>query len=152
MACYDTAQHPTPVCDGPAILIYMQRPGDSIATPVWVTVTCVAGEVTGFNYFSDAAGTVPITGFTITDRIPTPSNTLGLSCEGAMATDLCPSSLNPILAGLDDIETSVVANTNNLTTRIGAQTTALNNALTSQTTTLKASIDLPQTNYSYAFT
>jgi hypothetical protein len=96
MSCQNLANNPTPICDGPAILIYMQPAGAALPSPIWVTATCVDGAITAFNYFSDEAATVPAVGFSIADRVPTPADARGLSCDSALATNLCPATLSAV--------------------------------------------------------
>lgn len=123
MACSNQSQLPTPVCGGPPVLIYLQLPGDSQPTPAWVTATCDDGVITGFNYFSNQAATVPLVGYTIANRVPTPADVRGFTCETALATNLCPATISQIDSIVDD-----------------------------QTAALNAVNILPQINYSYVLT
>lgn len=96
MSCQSSVSFTTPTCGGPAILLYLQPIGAALPSQIWVTAICVAEEIVGFNYFSDAAATTPVLGFSISDRVPTPTDSRGLSCESAVATNLCPVTLNAV--------------------------------------------------------
>lgn len=95
-------------CGDPPRLICVRSESDAIAIPAWVSPVCVADELTGIALFSDEAGTVPLVGYTYSDRVPCPENLLGTSCEAAENTNLCPDTLDAINTIVDDQTTAIV--------------------------------------------
>ena len=118
MSCFDPQLHEKPVCGGPPVGMCVKKPSDPIAFPAWVTATCVAGEVTGYNLFADSAATDPLPGYTIADRTTCPPSLLGLVCETAIVADLCPDTIGEFTTLFED-------QTSDLQGSIANQTAAL---------------------------
>lgn len=81
-------------CGDSPRLICVRSESDPVAIPAWVAPVCSEGELTGIALFSDEAGTIPLVGYTIGDRVPCPESLLGTSCEAPMQANLCPDTLD----------------------------------------------------------
>lgn len=123
-------------CGDPPRLICVRSESDPIAIPAWVSPVCVAAELTGLALFSDEAGTIPLVGYTYADRVPCPPSLLGTSCEVPMQANLCPATMVPLLAAIDEAGEEIEA-------AIAAAATSIINAVQA------GPID---PNYAYAYT
>ena len=150
-------------CGDSPRLICVQLPADPTAIPAWAVPVCNGeDELTGVSLFYDEAATVPLAGYTLANRVPCPQSLLGLSCASSVNVDLCPSSLNPILAAIDsageEIEEAIAAQTATLQASISAQTSAIQGPVESVGEEIEAAIAAQTAvlvngpNYAYAYT
>lgn len=89
-------------CGDSPRLICVRSESDPVAIPAWVSPVCTEGNLTGLALFSDEAGTVPLVGYTYANRVPCPENLLGTTCAVPLMTNLCPTTMTPLLAAIDE--------------------------------------------------
>lgn len=151
MACQSCGQNAIQFnCGDAPRLICLQSQTDPTPVPAWASPVCVAGELVGIALFSNEAGTTPLLGYTIADRVPCPESLLGLSCAASVKADLCQSSLSSIEVIVNtqtaSLQQTMLITASNMYGKLD-QVTA---EVTEQGEAIIAAIEADNINYSYA--
>lgn len=143
-ACPPCNEANLPQCGDPLRLICLQNANDTAPIAAWFEPVCVEGEVVSFDFFADEAGTVPLVGYTMADRVPCPAGLRGINCDAPVHIDLCPPTMDPLIAGLEAIEAQVLASGNQITAQVDASGDQITAAVAAVETAVEAQTPLLQ--------
>lgn len=109
MGCQNCAGIPFPDCNGDPLLICVRQAADAFPQQAWAVATCDGlGNITAVNLFSDEAATVPLVGYTLSDRVPCAQDFEQIT---APLLNQLESHQTAVEAALEEVEAAIATST-----------------------------------------